>query len=70
MTWSCDGEGNVRLSPLKDCSWVYGLLAHPREGPMDRPGRGASLIVEWGRRPVIVLDPDLDAYYEWQSSHD
>jgi hypothetical protein len=60
--WSYDGDGNVWITPLKDCSWVYG----DRDGPLDVPTTGASLIVEWGRKPVIVMDPDLNAFYEHQ----
>ncbi len=66
MTWTYGGDGNVHLSPLKDCSWVWSTLLQPREGPLDRPRSGASLIVEWGRSPVILMDPDVNAFYEWQ----
>lgn len=66
MTWVYRGDGNVHLSPLKDCSWVYGDLLEPREGSVERPRGGASLIVEWGRKPNIVMHPDRNAFYEWQ----
>ena len=66
MTWTYRGDGNVQLSSLKDCSWVWGAFLESREGPLDPPRRGASLIMEWGRSPVILMDPDVNAYYEWQ----
>jgi len=59
--WSYDGDGNVSIDPLKDCSWVNPLN---RDGPLEVPKTGASLIVEWGRRPVIVMHPDINAFYE------
>lgn len=58
--WSYDGGGNVSVTPLKDCSWVYG----DRDEPLDVPKTGASLIVEWAGKPVIVMHPDLNAFYE------
>jgi len=27
---------------------------------------GASLIVEWFDRPIILMDPDVNAFYEQQ----
>jgi len=66
MTWEYRGDGNVHLSPLKDCSWVMGALMEPREGPLEAPRGGASLIVEWGPKPNILMDPDLNAFYQWQ----
>jgi hypothetical protein len=66
MTWAYDGDGNVSLSPLKDCSWVWGAFLDHREGPLESPRSGASLIVEWNRHPVILMDPDVNAFYEWQ----
>jgi hypothetical protein len=58
--WSYDGGGNVSITPLKDCSWVYG----DRDEPLEVPKTGASLIVEWAGKPVIVMHPDLNAFYE------
>jgi hypothetical protein len=61
-TWSYDGDGNVFIKPLKDCSWVY----DDRDGPLEVPQKAASLIVEWGRKPVILMHPDVNAFYEHQ----
>jgi hypothetical protein len=58
--WSYDGGGNVSITPLKDCSWVY----DDRDEPLEVPKTGASLIVEWAGKPVIVMHPDLNAFYE------
>jgi hypothetical protein len=66
MTWTYRGDGNVYLSPLKDCSWVWDVSMDRREGPLETPRGGASLVVEWSRPPVILMDPDLNAYFEWQ----
>ena len=66
ITWSYGGDGNVYLSPLKDCSWVWGELMDRREGLLEKPAGGASLIVEWGPKPVILMHPDINAFYEWQ----
>jgi len=66
MTWKYMGDGNVTLTPLKDCSWVWGPLLELREAPSEAPRMGASLIVEWSRNPVILMDPDVNAFYEWQ----
>jgi hypothetical protein len=60
--WSYDGGGNVSITPLKDCSWVYGNM--DRDEPLEVPKTGASLIVEWAGKPVIVMHPDLNAFYE------
>ena len=60
--WSYNGDGNVSIDPIKDCSWVYG----DRDGPLDLPKKGASLIVEWAGKPTIVMHPDLNAFYEHQ----
>ena len=66
MTWTYRGDGNVHLSPLKDCSWVWGELMDRGEGSLETPQGGASLVVEWGRNPVILMHPDINAFYEWQ----
>jgi hypothetical protein len=66
MTWTYRGDGNIHLSPLKDCSWVWGELMDRREGLLETPQGGASLVVEWSRKPVILMHPDLNAFYEWQ----
>jgi hypothetical protein len=58
--WSYDGGRNVWITPLKDCSWVYG----DRDDPLEMPKTGASLIVEWAGKPIIVMHPDLNAFYE------
>jgi len=64
LTWKYDGEGSVSLSPFKDCSWVWSTMGR-REGALDKPAHGASLIVEWGSKPSIVIDPDLNPTYDW-----
>jgi hypothetical protein len=64
LRWKYDGRGNVSLDPLKDCSWVWSTL-EKREGPMEKPTSGASLIVGWAARPSIILDPDLNPTYDW-----
>lgn len=66
--WSYRGDGNVHLSSLKDCSWVYGEVVRSREGPLEAPKGGGSLIVEWSSKPVIVLHPDVNAYYQWENA--
>ena len=62
MTWSYHGAGNVHIDPLKDCSWVYPGSG----GALEVPKTGASLIVEWYDRPIILMDPDINAFYEHQ----
>ncbi len=47
-------EGNIWLTRFIDCAGVFG-----------RPvSSGASLIVEGGNPPIILVDPDLNVFYE------
>ena len=68
MTWAYRGDGNVHLSPFKDCSWVHRGAFVLREGPLEKPEGGASLIVQWGNQPNILIHPDLNPFYQWQEA--
>jgi len=64
MKWIYRGDGNVHLSPLKDCSWVWDPWeGENREGPREPARHGASLVVEWRSQPNILMDPDLNVFY-------
>jgi hypothetical protein len=67
MKWTYRGDGNVHLSPLKDCSWVWPPWeGEDRELPREPARHGASLIVEWDSPLSILMDPDLNVFYARQ----
>jgi len=54
-TYPVGSSPNILLEPFVDCAGVF---------PDDHRGRDSSLIVEFnGGSPLILVNPDLDAFY-------